>query len=340
MKTKPKQFKPLLSVRLRRALFLLALLPAVCAPAQEKTVTNRYAMKMKQEADGSYSLINAKKYARFIDVSTIPDVFVPYTHVNNRLKSKDYKGVRTQDIVFKTYKDYSLTLTVDHAEGTGPAPFMIYVHGGGWARGNNGSSRSLSQYLAKQKGITGIRVSYTLAPQPGANVNVSIEDIKDALKYVREHAKELNVNPDVYGFLGTSAGAHLAAVGAMTSGARLFVGYSGIYDLETAAITMKTKDQQRIAYFCDRDAKVLSQASPVNLIPKKDVPASMLVCGTCDVTVECSQSEEFARRLKKKGGVCDLLVYEYYDHNLSSKTSDKMEEIFFKTVDFVTKYLK
>jgi len=297
-------------------------------------------MKMKQEADGSYSLINAKKYARFIDVNTIPDVFVPYTHVNNRLKSKDYKGVRTQDIVFKTYKDYSLTLTVDHAEGDGPKPFMLYVHGGGWARGNNGSSRTLSQYLAKQKGITGIRVSYTLAPQPGADVNVSVQDIKDALKYVREHAAELNVNPDVYGFLGTSAGAHLAAVGAMTCGARLFVGYSGIYDLETAAITMKSKDPQRIAYFCNRDSKVLRQASPINLISKKDVPASMLVCGTCDVTVECEQSKEFARALKKRGGKCDLLVYEYYDHNLSSKSSDKMEEIFFKTVDFVTNQLK
>lgn len=335
-----KRFKYLSPERLRGCLFILMSLPFVFASAQEKPVSNRYGMKMRHEADGSYSLLYAKKYARFIDVSTIPDVFVPYTHVSNRLKSRDYKGVRTQDIVFKTYKDYSLTLTVDHAEGAGPAPFMIYVHGGGWARGNNGSSRTLSQYLAKQKGITGIRVSYTLAPQPGADVNVSIQDIKDALKYVREHATELGVNPDVYGFLGTSAGAHLAAVAAMTSDAMVFVGYSGIYNLETAAITMKTKDPQRIAYFCDRDGKVLRQASPVNLIPKKNVPASMLVCGTCDVTVECAQSEEFARALKKRGGECDLLVYKYYDHNLSSKTSDKMEEIFFKTVDFVTKYLK
>ena len=112
------------------------------------------------------------------------------------------------------------------------------------------------------------------------------------------------------------------------------------YDLEKAAITMKTKDAQRIAYFCDRDPKVLREASPINLIPKKNVPASMLVCGTCDVTVECEQSEMFASALKKKGGVCDLLTYKYYDHNVSSKTSDKMEEIFFKSVDFLTNHIK
>ena len=103
---------------------------------------------------------------------------------------------------------------------------------------------------------------------------------------------------------------------------------------------MKTKDPQRIAYFCDREPKVLREASPINLIPKKAVPASMLVCGTCDVTVECEQSEMFASALKKRGGVCDLLKYEYYDHNVSSKTSDKMEEIFFKSVDFLTNHIK
>lgn len=313
---------------------------ALSAMAQEKTITNRYAMKMTQNADGTYSLQQAKKYARIMDVTTIPDVLVPYTHENNRLTSKLYKGVRSEDIVYKKHDGYELILTVDYAETAEPAPFMIYVHGGGWARGNNGSSKSLSQYLAKQKGITGVRVSYTLAPQPGATVEVSIQDIKDALKYVQDHAKELNVNPNVYGFLGTSAGGHLAGVGAMSSQAKIFVGYSGIYDLETAAIVQKTKNEERISYFCDRNPKVLSQASPINLIPKKNAPTSMLVCGTCDVTVECQQSQEMAKALKKRGAKVDLLEYQYYDHNLTAKASDKMEEIFFKTADFITQNLK
>lgn len=327
---------------MKRLLFLLAAVAITLLPmqAQDKQITNRYAMKMTQNADGSYSLQQAKKYAKIIDVNTIPDVLVPYTYVADKVTSKLYKGVRTEDIVYKKHKDYELILTVDYAETTEPAPFMIYVHGGGWARGNNGSSKSLSQYLAKQKGITGIRVSYTLAPQTDATVEVSIQDIKDALKYVQDHAKELNINPDVYGFLGTSAGGHLAGVGAMSSKAKVFVGYSGIYDLETAAIVQKTKDEQRIGYFCDRNPKVLNGASPINLIPKKNIPAAMLVCGTCDVTVECQQSEEFAKTLKKKGGKVELLEYTYYDHNLTSKSSDKMEEIFFKAAEFIENNLK
>ena len=211
--------------------FYLCMLPFLCLAqeTQPQQFSNRYGMKMKQNEDGSYSLLYAKKYAKLIDVNTIPDVMTPYTYQANRLKSKDYKGVITKDIVYKKYEDYELILTVDFAETDNPAPFVVYLHGGGWARGNNGSSRSLSQYLAKQKGITGVRVSYTLAPQSDATVKVSIQDVWDAVKYIREHAAELNINPECFGFLGTSAGAHLAAVAAMTvPGTKAFVGYSGI----------------------------------------------------------------------------------------------------------------
>lgn len=326
-----------------KLLFCLCVLPLFCGAqeAQPQLYSNRYGMKMTKNDDGSYALLNAKKYAKIIDVRTIPDVMVPYTYQPDRLSSKDYKGVTTKDFVYKKNKDYELTLSVDFAVSEKPAPFVIYIHGGGWSRGNNSSSKSLSRYLAKQKGITGVRVSYTLAPQTDATVKVSIQDILDAVKYVQDYATELNINPACFGFLGTSAGAHLAAVAAMkVPGTKAFVGYSGIYDLEAAAITMKTKDPQRIAYFCDRDPKVLQEASPIDLIPKKNIPAAMLVCGTCDVTVECEQSEMFAKALKKKGGVCDLLEYTHYDHNLSSKTSDKMEEIFFKSVEFLTTYIQ
>ena len=217
---------------------------------------------------------------------------------------------------------------------------MIYCHGGGWARGNNGALRTLSQYMAKQKGVTGVRIAYTLAPQPGATVEVSIDDVLAAVEYLRKHAAELNIDPARIGFVGNSAGAHLAAVGAMrTHGAKVFVGYSGIYDLETAAICQRSKDPQRIGYFCNRDAKVLHAASPVNLVPKKNAPAALLFCGTADITVECSQSKAFAEALSKRGAKVDLQVLENYDHNLSAKASDKMEEVFFKTVDFLTENL-
>lgn len=307
--------------------------------AQDQVVTNRYAMKLEQKPDGSYGLQREARYAKVLNLAEIPDLYTPYVHENNRLSGKLYNKARTQEYVYKTHEGYELRIEVDSFDADSPTPVMFYIHGGGWARGTFTSSRSLSKYLAQQKGITGVRIQYTLAPQPGANVQVSIQDVLDAVEYVRAHASELNVDMSRIGFLGTSAGGHLAAVAALKCNAKVFVGYSGIYDLTTAAITTRAKDPERIAYFGGLKDQYLKDASPIFMVPKKSKLAAQLYCGTGDLTVECAQSEMFASELKRHKAKVDLQEYKYYDHNLSSKTSDKMEEIFFKTVDFVVENL-
>ncbi|MBQ9311173.1 MAG: alpha/beta hydrolase [Bacteroidales bacterium] len=323
--------------------YLLSTLAAVLMTpgvfAQEPVPTNRYAMKLEQKPDGSYALQREQRYAKIINLSEIPDLYTPYVHENKRLSGKLYNKARTKDYIYKIHDGYELHIEIDSFDSSSPTPVMFYVHGGGWARGTNTSSRSISKYLAQQHGITGVRIQYTLAPQPGANVQVSIQDVLDAVEYVREHASELNVDMTRIGFLGTSAGGHLAAVAALKCNAKVFVGYSGIYDLTTAAITTRAKDPERIAYFGGLKSDYLKEASPYFMIPKKTSLAAQLFCGTADLTVECVQSEEFAAALKRRKAKVDLQEYMYYDHNLSSKTSDKMEEIFFKTADFVSKNL-
>lgn len=328
-------------------LFMALMAFSVNVNAQTKQLSNRYGMKLTDNGDGTYSLLNGKKYLPFanVDVDTIPGVYELYTYVPNRLQSRDYKGVRTEDIIFKKTATYECKLTIDYADAsfTSPTPFMIYIHGGGWQRGDNNSSKSLSQYLAKQYGVTGVRVEYVMSGVEGSTVEMSIQDILDAYKYICDNAKKLNIDASRFGFLGTSAGAHLAGIAAMrTAGAKVLVGYSGIYDLTKAAICMKAKAEKmpdRVRYFFDKDEAKLRKASAYYNIPKKNIPAALLVCGTADATIECSQSVDFAAALKKAGGEVKLLKYTNYDHNLSSKTSDKMEEIFFHSVDFIASHL-
>ena len=317
--------------------FVLCLLAFDAASAQDAVPTNRYAMKLEQKPDGTYALQREERYAKILNLKEIPDLYVPYVHENNRLTGKLYNKVQTEEIVYKKYDTYELRIAVDKSMTEGPSPVMFFVHGGGWARGTFDSSRSLSRYLAQNHGITGVRVEYTLAPQPGANVQVSIADILDAIQYIRDHAEELKIDTSRMGFCGASAGAHLSSVAAMlTKEAKVFVGYSGIYDLTTAAITTRAKDPERIAYFGDLAPSYLQKASPAYLVPKKCPVAVQLFCGTGDLTVEYSQSVGFADVLKaRKTKVVDLQIYPYYDHNLSAKASDKMEEIFFKSVDFI-----
>ncbi len=323
---------------MKKLVILIAAL-ALTAGSLSAQITNRYSMKLKEVGEGQYELLTPKKY-KYINLNEVPDLLVPY-EPQNFVSSKLYKSCESVDYVYKTYPDYELVLTIDKAVSEEPAPFMVYLHGGGWARGTRDSNKSLSQYLAVQKGIAGVRISYTLAGQSGASIGVSVQDVEDAVKWVQEHAEELGVNPKVFGFCGGSAGGHLAAYGAMTiKGAKVLVGYAGIYDLTTAALIVRSKDAQRIGYFEDRAPSVLKKYSPEYVVPKKNIPASLLVCGTGDSVVEYTQSENFAATLKKKGGYVDLVIYPYYDHNLNSKKSDKAGEIFYKTVDFVVEHLK
>lgn len=322
---------------MKKLLIFVLLISAVQLSAQ--SYTNRYSMKLNAEPDGTYSLINEKRYAAILDLEKIDDLLVPYVYKNDKVKTADYKGCPTREAVYKTYPDYELKLTVDMAKSESPAPFMIYIHGGGWARGTNDANRTLSQYAAMNGGVAGVRISYTLAPQSGATINVSIQDVKDAVKYIQEHAAEFNIDPSRFGFCGGSAGGHLAAVGAMSiPGARVMVGYAGIYDLQKAAITVRAKDEERVQYFLDKDPEVLSKASPVNMIPSKNIPAVMLIHGTGDITVECDQSKIFAEALKKRG-VKNLVlnIYPNYDHNISAKASDLMEKCLLDSYDFIVK---
>lgn len=304
--------------------------------------TNKYAMKLSKQSDGSFSLINREKYAKRVELEKIPDLLVPFTYIPHKLSDSYYNDVVTKEFVYKSFPEYDLKLQVDLAQTESPSPFMIYIHGGGWARGDFNANKDLSKYCAKKGGITGVRISYTLADKPNANILVTIEDVKDAVKWVQAHSKELNINPNLFGFMGGSAGGHLSAVAAMTiPGARVLVGVSGIYNLQLASITSKATDPQRLAYFKNKDSETLKAASPVTLIPEKNIPACYLIHGTGDITVEYEQSIEFADSLRKKGiKNIRLDVYPFYDHNINSTKSDLKEKLFFESYNFIVKNLK
>jgi len=309
--------------------------------AQEE-YTNKYSMKLSKEPDGSFSLINREQYSKIVNLDNIHDLLIPYTYKQSKISDSDYKGVVTKEYVYKSYPTYDLKLAVDFAESVRPSPFMVYIHGGGWARGDFSANKDLSQYCAKKGGITGVRISYTLADKPGATILVTIQDVKDAVKWVQDNAKELNINPKVFGFMGGSAGGHLSAVAAMSiPGTKVLIGVSGIYNLQSAKISAKATQPQRLAYFNNKDSITIAQASALNLIKENNHPAVYLIHGTGDITVEWEQSQEFADKLKRnKVKILKLDIYPNYDHNLSSTKSDLKEKLFFESYNFIVKNLK
>lgn len=89
---------------------------------------------------------------------------------------------------------------------------LIYLHGGAWqALDKDFLTQPLFRRLASQGHVI-MDLAYSLSP--GANLNRMLGDVKQAIVWMKAHAKEYAVNPDRIGLMGVSGGAHLALLAA------------------------------------------------------------------------------------------------------------------------------
>ncbi len=94
-----------------------------------------------------------------------------------------------------------------HASG---APGILYMHGGGFMKGDLDSSETVAWGFAEQAGAVVVSVDYRLTPEhpyPAA-----VNDCWASLLWMHEHARELGIDTARIGVAGDSAGGNLGAV--------------------------------------------------------------------------------------------------------------------------------
>jgi acetyl esterase/lipase len=97
------------------------------------------------------------------------------------------------------------------ADARRPVPLVLFVHGGGWKRGdmeNATGKAKVAHYPAE--GYAFASVNYRLVPD--ATVEQQASDVASALKWIIAHADELGIDPRRIVLMGHSAGAHLVAL--------------------------------------------------------------------------------------------------------------------------------
>jgi acetyl esterase/lipase len=95
--------------------------------------------------------------------------------------------------------------------GTGRAPLIVFVHGGGWRTGDKRGTRRSQQgphFLAT--GHAFASVNYRLVPS--VDVETQAQDVATALKFLLDRAPSLGIDRRRVVLMGHSAGAHLAAL--------------------------------------------------------------------------------------------------------------------------------
>lgn len=96
------------------------------------------------------------------------------------------------------------------AERTG-APLVIFVHGGGWKRGDKRNATGAAKVNHwHDQGYAVASLNYRLVP--ANTVEQQAQDVADAVAWLRTHAADLGVDPTRIVLAGHSAGAHLVAL--------------------------------------------------------------------------------------------------------------------------------
>ena len=214
-------------------------------------------------------------------------------------------------------------------------PLIVWVHGGGWLGGSKNENWGAA--LTARGEYASASVEYRFSNK--ALFPAQIQDCQAAIRYLRAHAKDYNLDPDRIGVWGASAGGHLVALLGTAGGSDAFPKIGGneqqsdrvqaVIDIfgPTNFATVKQqaaedKGTKNIFNFDDlsspyarligapigQSSEKEKAVSPVTYVSKDD-PPFLIIHGTADALVPYAQSVELADSLKK-AGVADVLLQE------------------------------
>ena len=291
--------------------FLMILLIAGCSPTENKSGPPKPPRGYANE-----TLLKAAILGKMLDiVNTKPDIPETIT---------EYK-----DITYKKVGDRSLKLDIYQPKNLNhPVPVLIFIHGGAWKGGNKSDYLLYLIDFAKQGYVTAT-LSYRFSRE--AIFPAAVRDVKCAVRWIRAHAKEYNIDADNIAVIGGSAGGHLAMMigyssdnpefdgeceqDSVSSRVQAVVNLYGPSDLTTDfAIKQGVLVDFMGAPFSEAP-EIYKKASPITWISKDD-PPTLIFQGTIDSTVPVRQSDILKEKLDQTGVINEYHRLEGWPHTM------------------------
>lgn len=116
-------------------------------------------------------------------------------------------------VTYKTASEFELQLHIFNPHGhaaTDQRPAIVFFFGGGWSGGTPKQFYQQAREVA-DLGMVAIPADYRVKSRNKTSPFESVADAKSAIRWVRQHAKELGVDPNKIVGTGGSAGGHVAA---------------------------------------------------------------------------------------------------------------------------------
>ena len=245
-------------------------------------------------------------------------------------------------IPYKTVGDVTLSLHVfnppDFKAGD-ERPAIVFFFGGGWVGGSPSQFYNQSRYLAS-RGMVCLSAEYRVTRAHKTTPAECVKDGKSALRWIRNHAKELGIDPHRLAAGGGSAGGHVAAATGTVPGFDEDGEDTSIPCRPDALVLFNPVfDNGPKGYGHERVKAYWREFSPMHNIDR-DTPPTIVFFGTRDNLVPVATAQAYKARMEKAGVRCDLDLYEDQPHGFFNKS--RYYETLLETDRFLTSlgYLK
>lgn len=228
------------------------------------------------------------------------------------------------------------------AEGDGPFPTYIFVHGGAFIAGDKQDVQFLLAADGINRGYAVVSVEYRKGFESKAPN--ALYDVKAAIRFLRAHAAEYCLDPARFAIGGDSAGAYYAVFAAATSAVPAFVGpdpanpeqsdavqaviaQCGCYDLLTLTpppeveanapkeFVPSTVPVNLMSIFVGVNLRLIPDLAallnPMTFITS-EFPPTLVQVGRDDAIVPCTESERLAATIAARCGE-ERIMLELFD---------------------------
>jgi len=232
--------------------------------------------------------------------------------------------------------------------GDNRRPAIIFFFGGGWNRGNPRQFANHCEYLAA-RGMVAITADYRVRDRHAVKANACVSDAKSAIRWVRQNATRLGIDPDRIAAGGGSSGGHLAAATATLpehddpAEDRTVSSQPNALVLFNPGVILAPVPER---WQPDQDAfdkfKERLGAEPVTMSPYHHIETGMaptiIFHGTADKLVPYESVALFREAMLARNNRCDLIGYKGAGHGFFNYGRDE-NAAFIDTVNKMDAFL-
>lgn len=270
-------------------------------------------------------------------------------------------------VVYKTINGKELDMIIFYPEASimqKKNPWMLHVHGGGWAGGNKfkvfrksffGTLKTLIN-----KGVICVTIEYRRT-RGGSTAYEAVVDAKDAARFLLKKAKKYKLDKEKYGVWGGSAGGHLSLLTALgkdsdykgdlklsniSTDFKCVVSYFPATSLVNPNLVPGSLFEKQQSYnrilgdSLKNKPKLARLLSPTEHL-KANSPPILLLHGDTDKVLPIINSTYMMEIAKEKNANVELLIIKNAGHSFNGlNISPTMEELNLYAANYILSHLK